>query len=161
VNEADFWKRRARGLLTEECRRAGLRHHFERVENAVAVGTPDVDYCVNGVQGKIELKFSPRHPVRASTPVLGRDNGLRRTQIIWSARRLSAGGRVHVLVGTPMATWLIDLARLPLPAWKEIEMLTADGLCQAATWHSILPSGTPLPRALLRASPRWALPGTT
>jgi len=155
VIEARFWTARLRPLLVNECRAAGMRCHFERVENAVAVGTPDVDYCVAGVHGKMELKYAPRHPVRSSTPVLGRGNGLRRSQIIWAARRLSAGGRVFVAIGDPEGTWLIDLAHHPLPVWPEIELWTASRLGESAAWHSFQLIGPTLPQAITRAAVPW------
>ena len=151
MTEAVFWTTRARGYLIGECRKARLRCHVERVENAVAVGTPDVDYCIASATGKLELKYAARHPVRDTTAVLGQSKGLRRSQIVWAARRIHAGGRVLLLVGTPDAMWLLDLSRMPLPQWAGIELLSAPGLAQAAAWHNVHPVGTTLPQALVRA----------
>ncbi len=134
MKESSFWATRLRPRLTAACVAAGLPHHFERVENAVASGTPDVDYCINECAGKLELKYTPRHPARASTPVLGRGNGLRRTQIVWIWRRLRAGGRVFVVIGTPRTTWVMDTrGRSPLEL-AGLELRTAPELDEISAW---------------------------
>lgn len=72
--------------------------HFERIENGVGAGAPDVDFCINGVEGKIELKYVAKYPARDSTGLLGW-SGLRKEQKAWMTQRLSNGGRVFVLIG--------------------------------------------------------------
>lgn len=136
MKESSFWATRLRPRLTAACVAAGLPHHFERVENAVASGTPDVDYCIDGRAGKLELKYTPRHPARASTPVLGRGNGLRRTQIVWIWRRLRAGGRVLVVIGTPRTTWAIDTRGRSPPELIGLELRTAPELNEISAWCS-------------------------
>lgn len=134
MKESSFWATRLRPKLTAACVACELPHHFERVENAVASGTPDVDYCINGCAGKLELKYTQRHPARATTPVLGRGNGLRRSQIVWIWRRLRAGGRVFVAIGTPQSTWIID-ARGRSPAeLAGLELRTAQELAEISAW---------------------------
>jgi len=63
--------------------------HFERIEShETAVGTPDVEYCINGYNNKIELKYtsSYRHGFR-----------LRPAQCAWFKKRVKAGGQPWVL----------------------------------------------------------------
>ena len=43
--------------------------YWERVENLVGTGTPDVHYCIDGYAGWIELKEIEDWPVRAKTIV--------------------------------------------------------------------------------------------
>lgn len=153
MNEAGFWSDRMRPLLVRECQAAKLRHHFERVENATGVGTPDVDWCIAGVAGKIELKFSPRHPVRSTTPLQDARKGLRRSQIVWAVKRLRAGGRVFLLVGTPESAWLIPLMGLDARAMTQLVHLTAPQACQAAAWCACHHSASTLPPALIGERP--------
>ena len=153
MNEASFWTDRLRPALVADCQKLKLRHHFERVENAVAVGTPDVDYCVAGVAGKIELKFAPRHPVRQATPVLGRGNGLRRSQIVWTSRRTWAGGIVFIAIGTPEMTWVIDArGRSPVDLAR-LEALSAPGLGEISAWCGVHLVGSYLPLTLIDERP--------
>ena len=60
------------------------KSHWVRIENEVGAGQPDVEYCVDGICGWLELKVWPR--------------ALERTQVLWSRERIKAGGAVHVLV---------------------------------------------------------------
>lgn len=136
MKESTFWTNRVRGLVRLSAACADMVIHAERVENAVAVGTPDVDYCINGRHGKIELKYAPRHPVRPSTPVLGLGKGLRKSQIVWATRRKRAGGRVYLCIGTVAATWFIDLSLLTPRQMKDTEMMTVAELDSIAAWRS-------------------------
>jgi len=50
MSEAALWRALDAGL--------GHRGHFSRVEShETSAGIPDVDYCLNGVESHIELKF--------------------------------------------------------------------------------------------------------
>lgn len=61
--------------------------HWQRVENSVGPGTPDVNYCYDGKEGWIELKcLGVMH--------------IRKAQHIWLARRAKALGRCVLLIGT-------------------------------------------------------------
>lgn len=159
MKEAEFWKDRLRPWLVDACRDLGYRAHFERVENAVAIGTPDVDWCVlppgaaAGVAGKIELKYAPRHPAREATPVLGRGNGLRRSQIAWAVKRCWAGGRVFCAIGTPDMTWVIDLRGMSAPELAAIELLPAPRLREISAWCGVRRTAGTLPLALIAEAP--------
>jgi hypothetical protein len=149
VKESSFWATRLRPKLTAACVSAGVQYHFERVENAVASGTPDVDYCINGRAGKLELKYTPRHPARATTPVLGRSCGLRRSQLIWIWRRLRAGGRVYVVIGTPRTTWVIDTRGRTATELSGLELRTAPELSEISAWCADSASWATLPSVLV------------
>lgn len=90
MSEARFWKKLRRHLPPG---------HYVRVENAVGNGDPDVDFCVRGVEGKIELKWVPKFPALPTTPVLGEHKGLRSSQKVWIETRLHHGGHVIIAVG--------------------------------------------------------------
>jgi hypothetical protein len=137
VNEATFWKTVVRPLLLRATR--GHRVHMERVENAVANGTPDVDFCINGVSGKLELKWG----VRRASPqaaVLGKRRGMRRSQVVWAMRRVRAGGRVFVVVGCPQHVWVLDARTMTKEQLMEVGVYGRDQLDEVAKWRS---GGTP------------------
>jgi len=135
VNEAKFWSTRVRPLLERAFH--NLQHHIERVENAVAAGTPDVDYCVNGHAGKLELKYASRHPVNLrTTAVLGRDCGLRKSQVVWIHRRLRAGGTVFVAVGTPRVTWFVRARGLTPERLRGLALWSVEDLNEACCWRT-------------------------
>lgn len=93
MSEAKLW-----AYLSPKLKAHG---HFERVENGVVAGTPDVDFCLNGGKaGKIELKYSS---VKGSTscPLKAKGKGLRKSQMIWAKKRLQAGGHTFVIIGFP------------------------------------------------------------
>ena len=72
--------------LRDACKGTGA--HFSRVEShATSPGIPDLSYCVNSVEGFIELKsWDPKKGFR-----------LRRSQVAWTRARDRAGGRVFLL----------------------------------------------------------------
>lgn len=134
MKEAGFWSNRLRPKLRDACRFSGLPADFERVENAVTTGTPDIDYCIAGRAGKIEAKYAPRHPARSATPILGRGNGLRRSQIVWITRRVRAGGRVFVAIGTPLRTWIIDARGRSPEELAGLDLLTSPEAGKISAW---------------------------
>lgn len=70
--------------------------HAVRVENGVEAGTPDVNYCIEGVEGWIELKYAKAWPVREKTPL--RVRHYTEEQKDWARARLKAGGRCSLLL---------------------------------------------------------------
>lgn len=81
MSEADLWK--------EIKDNVGHRGHFSRVESgATSAGIPDVDFCIDGVEGHIELKF---------TYNTIKKNFVRPTQVKWFRDRVKAGGRPWLL----------------------------------------------------------------
>ena len=87
--EKDLW-----ATMRDHLKRYG---DFQRVENMVGSGIPDVNYCLPpGVEGWVELKQTqgwPRDPMRP----LALDHYTPQ-QRLWHKRRRSAGGRVFVLL---------------------------------------------------------------
>lgn len=73
--------------------------HKERVENVVAVGTPDVNCCFQGIEYWIELKAAKAR--RYNLEKLFEPG-----QPIWHYKRVKAGGTVLVMVKGPR---LIDV----------------------------------------------------
>lgn len=153
MNETTFWSDRLRPMLVKQSQALRLKHHFQRVENYAGDGTPDVDYCIAGVAGKLELKYADGG-VRESTPVLGRGHGLRRSQIIFASRRTWAGGVVWCVVGSSERTWVIDLRGRTPEEMGEIALLNPRQLDAWATWHDCHPLGGTLPLALCD-DPAW------
>lgn len=148
MNEAEFWSTSLRGRLVKACQELSLRHHFERVENGVADGTPDVDYCIKGKAGKIELKYTDSHPVRTTSQVLQKGKGLRRSQIIFASKRVWAGGSMFCIIGTPQQIWCVDLRPLDPPAMDALATASVDELSKLARWDSSCDSWQALPFVL-------------
>lgn len=76
-----------------------LKHDVQRIENAVATGTPDVEGCIDGETFWCELKvaypmFGDRWRVKITT-----------SQVRRALRRERAGGRSWVLVRCCGETW--------------------------------------------------------
>ncbi len=86
--------------------RGGLTGHLVRVENAVEDGTPDVEYCLQGACGWIELKHVARVPARRTTNV--RIPHYTREQADWGVRRRHEGGRAWVLIQVGWWVFLFD-----------------------------------------------------
>jgi len=79
--EAKMWK-----YLAPKLKPYG---HFERIEShETAVGTPDVEYCINGYTNRLELKF---------TDTEKRGLRLRPAQSGWFRKRVKAGGQPWLL----------------------------------------------------------------
>jgi len=69
--------------------------HVSSVESpASSPGIPDLDFCIDGTEGHIELKIAG-------------NGGLRSTQSIWFNRRVRAGGNPWILVWSPQKVYLI------------------------------------------------------
>lgn len=76
--------------------RVKLHGHLERIENLVGRGRPDVNYCIRGVEGNIELKQIAAWPAYPETAVAVPHYTPQ--QRLWHRQRLAAGGRVYVLL---------------------------------------------------------------
>lgn len=76
--------------------------HVIRVENVVGSGTPDVNYCINGAEGWIELKHLPSWPKNKASVVRIPHKRLFKVQCAWLHARSVIGGRswLFVQVGT-------------------------------------------------------------
>jgi hypothetical protein len=157
MDEVGFWSERIRPNLVKSCQQLGLRFHFERIENVVNDGTPDVDYCIEGIVGKIELKYNHTAP-REDSQVLAVNRGMRRSQIIYASRHVWAGGRCWCLIGNQVATWLVDLRGMTPQDMDSLSVANTLRLRQIAVWHRGPRLGATLPLALIERLPQRPLP---
>ncbi len=106
------------------------RDRLDRIENVVGVGTPDVNFCINGVDGWIEMK-SPRHePLRETSKLLTKHNHpLNQDQKNWFLRQCNAGGRAFILICTNKRWMLVDGSLADV-----INDMTVDELWDQACW---------------------------
>jgi len=70
--------------------------HIVRVENLLSEGHPDVQFCVDGRAGVIELKTLPAWPKRVSTIVKIRHFTSKQRDFL--SKYSLAGGRSHLLL---------------------------------------------------------------
>ena len=56
---------------------------FQRIENGVGAGRPDLDALCKGTFTPVELKQVDGWPTRETTPVVGAARGLNRDQLNW------------------------------------------------------------------------------
>lgn len=89
---------------------AGLGR-FDRVENGVVDGMPDVSYCLNGgIEGWLELKWAYKLPGKRSVKGVFsylNNHSLLISQRNWMLRHNAAGGTVHILAGSDKNVWLV------------------------------------------------------
>lgn len=75
------------GGLSKEFQK-NIRAHWQRIETGgTGLGIPDLNYCVIGKEGWIELKHTTSWKVR-----------VRPDQCAWAERRARAGGRIFMAV---------------------------------------------------------------
>jgi hypothetical protein len=98
MSEANLWTRVRNAV--------GHRGHFARIEFNPDAGIPDVTYCVQAIEGHIELKFADAIPARENTRVFGTD-GLRDSQVAWISKRIRAGGRVWIMAQVDRYLFLV------------------------------------------------------
>lgn len=75
---------------------------WQRVENAVGSGTPDVEVCFRSVSFWIELKIAEPYKTKDAFKVK-----FRPLQVPWLTRRTNRGGRAFVLIREGRDTYLI------------------------------------------------------
>lgn len=136
TREANAFKRLKERITRPEDR-------FERIENGIGDGNPDVNYCMVGTEGWIEIKC-PIIPVLPGTPLLAGNSNHRLgvEQANWFLRQSNAGGRAYLFVATETWVWMIHgvhVARegIALNKWplaKHLEM---------ALWKSAVPVRQP------------------
>jgi hypothetical protein len=105
--------------------------HFDRIENMVGRGRPDVNYCVRGHSGDIELKCLPEFPKRLTT-VVACDH-FTPQQRNWIRKRARAGGSVFVFIKIEQWWALLpgEWARLHLGTDATAMMLHGAALVQS------------------------------
>lgn len=110
---------------------------WQRVENGVGSGTPDLEVCYRGVGFWVELKVAEERKTKGMCHVKYRP-----LQVPWLERRTSKGGRAYALIqhgrdrylipgsharqtsGTVAVATLADLSIVP-PSCKAQDILTA------------------------------------
>jgi hypothetical protein len=127
--ESDLWS-----TLKHHTQRHG---HIERVENMAGIGRPDVNYCIRGVEGNIELKQLPEWPKREDTVVPVRH--FTPQQRLWIRDRVRAGGRVYVLlqVCRPANLYMLlpgEWARTSLGLFATQQQIIAAAIVRGATF---------------------------
>ena len=117
MNESGFWRKIRNGIKDPP------NTHLVRIENAIYSGTPDVSYCIYGVEGFFELKYIEDWPVRDATIV--RIPHFRQEQRIWLHDRHVSGGRCYVCLGVAKSTFIIDGLQAAMflgKDWNKIEI---------------------------------------
>lgn len=87
MSEKNMWHR-----MKSKFSHAG---HWQRIEDGLSRGVPDVNYCIRGAEGWIELKQIGDWPKRKTTPVSFR---WEKEQRFWARRRGKNGGLVWLLL---------------------------------------------------------------
>ena len=72
--------------------------HVQSHEDKYSTGIPDIDYCIYGVAGWIELKIVQDWPAQPTTTLHTSLKHLTNDQINWMLRRSLAGGNVYLLL---------------------------------------------------------------
>jgi hypothetical protein len=102
MSEASLWDYLRQGILP-------AKGHYSRIESETAQGFPDVHYTLKGQSGTIELKcarLTGHKPT--SKPFFGKDQGLRKSQVIWMAEEDAAFGRVWICAQVDDKIFLLD-----------------------------------------------------
>lgn len=106
---------------------------WDRMENGVGVGMPDINFCIMGCEGWIEMK-SPTEPQRRSTPLFGSNHCLSQDQKNWMKRQTDAGGRAFILIGTGKRFMLIHGKHA-----DGLNEMTVEELMDIADWWCVRP----------------------
>lgn len=102
-----------KGMWTYLASRVKKYGHFTRIESGSTVlGQPDVNYCIAGVEGNLELKY-------ASSGNRAKKLTLRASQYQWMNQRINAGFATHV--------WILAYVE-PIDKWVLVHGSYAKGL---------------------------------
>ena len=80
---------------------------FDRFENLLGAGYPDVNYCILATEGWIEVK-APKEPKRTTTPLFGSNHKLSQEQANWMLRQRQAGGLAFIFIQTDKRRMLVE-----------------------------------------------------
>jgi hypothetical protein len=111
----------------------GTLNRIDRVENPLVDGMFDVNYCIKGVEGWIELK-APTEPRRASTKLFASNHRLSQSQLNWCLRQRHAKGHCWILISTDIRWILIHSGYV-----NGINDATVEELIEMSFWHQIKP----------------------
>lgn len=84
------------------------KDRFERVENIAGAGNPDINYCIDGVEGWIEMKSPIEKGKIDSKLFTGNNHKLLQSQKNWFLKQKNAGGKGYILIATDKRWMLID-----------------------------------------------------
>jgi len=115
-----------------------LRDRLDRVENPIAPGMPDINFCADGHEMWIEQK-SPIEPVRPTTPLFGSNHRVSQNQMNWHLRQYQAGGISWLLITTDKRWILISGSRIE----QDINKLTVNELIEQSVWATEKPIRDP------------------
>lgn len=104
---------------------------YERIENLVGVGTPDL-HAMGRRAFWLELKSVDVIPKRATTPLLGKSDGLSVEQENWHHNYNKSGGISFVLIGVGSHINIL----MPGTMSKELNQLPFDELIASCCAHS-------------------------
>ena len=106
---------------------------LERIENVVGIGTPDINFCIEGMEGWVEMK-SPTTPKKKGTPLFGSNHKLSQDQKNWFKKQCNAKGNGYILICTKPRWMLID------GCWADkVNDLTVPELIKLSAWHASVP----------------------
>lgn len=104
------------------------KDRFDRIENLVLTGMPDINYCFDGIEGWIELK-NPTEPKRATTKLFASNHKLSQDQKNWFKRQIDAGGNCWVIIATDRMWYLIHGTHA-----DSINEMTIDEILEYSHW---------------------------
>ena len=116
-----------KNLTIKNCR-------LDRVESMVIAGMPDVNFCIDGVEGWIEMK-SPKEPKRSTSKLFAGNHPLSQDQMNWFLRQKQAGGTGWVLISTDKRWMLIDGCEYG----DFINKMTVNELVDICIWYAEKP----------------------
>lgn len=108
------------------------KDRIERIESTVT-GMFDINYCIGGVEGWIELK-SPLEPARDTTKLMASKHNVSIDQANWAMTQLAAGGRAYFMISTNKRWILIHGMHA-----DNINKMTVSELLEIALWHAPKP----------------------
>lgn len=108
----------------------GFKMALQRIENTASVGTPDINFCIEGVESWAEAKAweRVRFTGRFTIPKL------REEQAIWLYSRASLGSRAYLLCRINKDVVLIDGRLVPSLFDKTLQLDWDDAKKVATAW---------------------------
>lgn len=106
---------------------------INRIENAVSIGMPDVNCCIEGSEFWIELK-SPIEPKRQTTKLFGSNHKLSQDQMNWMLSQRNAQGQAWVLISTDKR-WML----VPIEHTDVINGMSVQEIVSISSWTANKP----------------------
>lgn len=125
MSEQTVWQRFSRIFAIRNA-------HVVRVENPADPGTPDVNWCMDGIEGWVELKQAKNWPKKKDTDLNIKHFSTK--QKVWLTKRSFSGGRIHLLLKVS-TDWLLFKG---IDAAKHLNSSTKEELFEIAqaTWSN-------------------------